>query len=312
MSLQPYRDEELNYFKFSNIVLKKFPKALRQTFKAMWDNIIGGRPGFQLWDDSPVVRNMLLSLEGSKTKIITHKSYVEWDCTALFQATIYAQTFSSAPHTHSTLSDLYVKPRGVLHGSFHSSVVSSGGNRAETLALAIDQLRLLRNSICHSSSSELEKKTFDQYIQYAKDAFKALGLKTDMIDAVGSLTESDFPTSEARDLEQGMREETRRYIEVLEDISELKSVLAALKEDTANKDNIAILEQRIKEAQESHVKDLKSDFRELKSKVEDVSSDVHEVNRNVLVLQQKIDDTKTQSRDDTEPIISGKYSPRCS
>jgi len=257
MALHPYRDEELNYFKFSSIALNEFPKALRQTFKTMWDNIIGHRPGFQLWDDSPAVRNLFVSTEGGKTKVPTHKSYNEWDCTALFQATIYSRTFAlpgSSGH-FKTLSDTYVKPRGVLHGSYHASVVSPGGNNAETSALAIDQLRLLRNSLCHSTSSEMNKITFDQYVQHAKDAFKALGLKTDPIDAIGSLTESDFPTNEVRKLEQSIREETRAYIKFLEDVSsdinELRALSTAIKRkmesDTANKEDIAMLEQKINE-----------------------------------------------------------------
>jgi len=142
MALQPYRDEELNFFKFSSIVLNEFPKALRQIFKTMWDNNIGHRPGFQLWDDSPVVRNLFVSTEGGITKVPTHKSYNEWDCTALFQATIYSRTFAlpGSSGRLKTLSDTFVKPRGVLHGSFHTSVMSPGGNNAETFALAIDQL----------------------------------------------------------------------------------------------------------------------------------------------------------------------------
>jgi len=221
MALQPYRDQELNYFKFLSIVLNEFPKALRQTFKTMWDNSIGHRPGFQCWDDSPAVRNLFVSTEGGITKVPTHQSYNEWDCTALFQATIYSRTFAllgSSGH-FKTLSDLYVKPRGVLHGSFHASVVSPGGDDAETSALAIDQLRLLRNSLCHSTSSEMNKIPFDQYVQHTKDAFKALGLKTDPIDAIGSLTESDFPTNEVRKLEQCIKEETRTYINFLEGVS---------------------------------------------------------------------------------------------
>ena len=229
MALRPYTDEELNYFKFSSIVLNEFPKALRQTFKTMWDNNLGHRPGFQPWDDSPAVRNLFASTEGGKTKVPTHQSYDEWDCTALFHTTIYARSF--ALH-HSTLSDLYVKPRGVPHGSFHASVVSPGGNQAETFALAIDQLRLLRNLLCHSTSSEIDKTTFDQYVQRAKNSFKALGVKTDPIDAVGSLTESDFPTNEVRKLEQGIREESRAYIKFLEgvssDINELRALSTAI------------------------------------------------------------------------------------
>ena len=211
MALQPFQDEQLNYFKFASIVLNEFPKALRQTFRSMWDNNFGHLPGFQPWDDSIAVRNMLLSSEGGTTKIPTNVSYEEWDCTALFQATVYARSFSlcdSKGH-YKTLSDLYVKPHKLAHGVFHTSVISPGGNKAETFALAIDQLRLLRNSLCHATSSEIVKATFDRYLQHTKDAFKALGVKTDPIDVIGGLTESDFPIKKVLNLEQAMKEEIR-------------------------------------------------------------------------------------------------------
>ena len=172
--LQPlYQDEDLNYFKFSSLVLNEFPKALRQTFKTMWDNTYGHRPGFQLWDDSTAVRNLLATAEGGRTKVPVDQSYEEWDCTALFKATIYSPAFDLG---HGTLNDVYVKPRGLSHGHFHPSVVSTTGNNQETQALAIDQLRLLRNFLCHSTGSKITKVTFDQYVKYAKDAFQALGV----------------------------------------------------------------------------------------------------------------------------------------
>ena len=209
MALQPFTNEQLNYFKFAHVVLDEFPRALRQTFKARWDNIIGHLPGFQPWDDSVAVRNMFLATEGGTTKVPTDLSFDEWDCTALFQATIFARSFAlpdSAGH-HRTLSNLFVRPRGLPHGSFHASVISPGANNAETFALAIDQLRLLRNAVCHSSSSKMDKPTFDQYIQHTKDAIGALGLATDPIDTVGSLTEADFPTLRVRTLEDEIRRE---------------------------------------------------------------------------------------------------------
>jgi len=317
MALRPYTAEELNYFKFSSIVINEFPKALRQTFKTMWDSIIGHRRGFQLWDDSPAVRNLFVSTEGGRTKVPTHKSYNEWDCTALFQATIYAQTF--ALH-HKTLSDLYVKPRGVPDGSFHASVVSLGGNNAETFALAIDQLRLLRNSICHSFSSELDKVTFDQCVQHTKDAFTALGLKTDPVDAIGSLTESDFPTNEVRKLQQSITFCQVAYIKFLEgmssDIDELRSLSASIKQkvedDTANKDDIAMLEQKMSKmvaAQEERVKDETQAHTNV---LESVSSGIDELKRNIhgdaakkediSRLERKIEDLKVahEERDEEE------------
>ena len=246
----------MNYFKFASIVLNEFPEALRQTFRSMWDTTIGHRPGFQPWDDSIVVRNLFLSSEGGKTKVPTEISYEKWDCTALFQATIYARSFAlpdSKGHCQ-TLSDLYVKSRKLAHGKFHVSVLSVDGNEAETFALAIDQLRLLRNSICHSTSSEIVKATFDQYVQHAKDAFLALGVKADPIDFIGGLTESDFPTHEVRKLEQAMKQETRAYVNCLEgissDIEELRALSTAIErkvESSASKEDLAILEQKIKQ-----------------------------------------------------------------
>ena len=198
-----YRDDQLNFFKFTDIVTNDFPKALRQTFRLMWDRRFGP---VQLWDDSEAVRKLFRAKESSTTKVSkvpevpTHQSYEEWDCTALFQATIFAQSFALLDSTghYKTLSKLYVKR--LPPGTFHASVVSSGGNYYETVALAIDQFRLLRNSVCHPAKGEMSKLTFNQHLQRVKDAFKALGLKTDKIDAISS--ESGFPTSEVADLKR--------------------------------------------------------------------------------------------------------------
>lgn len=193
-----YREDQLNFLKFTDIITNDFPKALRQTFRLMWDRKFGP----VLWDDSEAVRKLFRAKEGGTTKVPTHQSYEEWDCTALFQATIFAQSFALPDSTshYKTLNDLYVKPLGLPRGSFHASVVSSGGDYYETVALAIDQLRLLRNSLSHPAKGEMSKRTFNQYFQLVKDTFKALGLKTDKIDAISS--ESGFPTSEVADLKR--------------------------------------------------------------------------------------------------------------
>ena len=198
----PYRDDKLNFFKFSAIVTDEIPKALRQTFKFMWDRQFGT---VLLWDDSPAVRTLFKTKEGDTTKVPTNQSYEEWDCTALFQATIFAQSFAlpDSIGNYKTLSDLYVKPLGLPRGGFHASVVSSGGDDYETVALAIDQLRLLRNWLSHSVKGEMSKRTFNHHLQLVKDSFKALGLKTDEIDAIGS--EFGFPTSEVANLKRKIR-----------------------------------------------------------------------------------------------------------
>ena len=295
MTLQPFSDEQLNFFKFSSVVLNEFPKALRQTFKTMWDNTYGGRPGFQLWDDSLAVRNLFVTTEGGRTKVPIHQSYNDWDCTNLFLATIFARSFASPASTGSsiTLSDLYVKPCAIPHGSFHACVLSPAGNMKETFALAIDQLRLLRNSLCHSTISEMDKLTFDQRVNYAKDAFQALGVSTAPIDAVGSLTESDFPTNEVRALETRQRNETRAYINFLEevnsDISEVKAILQALK---------AGQEQQYSPILSS----LSSDVSVVKQKVEEDVANKEDITR----LEKKIDELKEgQSERDAQSKNSG-------
>ena len=300
MTLQPFGDEQLNFFKFLSLVLNDFPKALRQTFKTMWDNAYGSRPGFQLWDDSSAVRNLFATTEGSKTKVPIHRSYDEWDCTTLFQATIFARSFASPASTgsYTTLNDLFVKPRGIPHGSFHACVLSPAGNIKETFALAIDQLRLLRNSLCHSTSSEMDKLTFDQRVNYAKDAFQALGVSTAPIDAVGSLTESDFPTNEVRALEMRQRDETRAYIifleEVNSDITEVKAILRALKAGQ-------------KQQYSPILSSLSSDVSDVKQKVEEDVANKGDITR----LEKKIDELKEGQRErDAQSKNSGMSKKR--
>ena len=221
----------------------------------MWDNNFAHRPGYQLWDDSTAVRKLFLRTEGGTTKVPIHLTYEEWDCTALFQATIYAKSFALPDSTghDKTLSDLYVKPRKVAHGMFHASVVSTSANNAETFALAIDQLRLLRNSLCHSHTSEIDKPTFDRYVQHAKNAFTALGVTTDPIDVIGGLSESDFSINKVQELEKRIKElekrimeETQAYLGFLEGIvsSGIDDIKHQVKA-TATKEDIALLLRKI-------------------------------------------------------------------
>ena len=288
--MQPFSDEQLNFFKFSSLVLNEFPKALRQTFKTMWDNTYGRRPGFQLWDDSTAVRNLFATTEGGRTKVPTRQSYNNWDCTNLFHATIFSRSFafSASTGSYSTLSDLYVKPLALPHGSFHACVLSPGGNNAETFALALDQLRLLRNSLCHSASSEMDKLTFDQCVNYAKDAFQALGLSTAPIDSVGSLTESDFPTNEVRALETRLRDETRAYINFLKEVNSDVGVIKAI----------------LQEQQYSPIlSSLSSDVSDVKQKVEEDVANKGDITR----LEKKIDELKEGQRErDAQSKNSGK------
>ena len=234
----------------------------------MWDNTFAHLPGYQPWDDSIAVRNLFLATEGGKTKVPTHLPYEEWDCTALFQATIYAQSFA-LPHRaghHRTLSDLYLKHRKPPPGTFYSSVVSPGGNYAETFAMAIDQLRLLRNAFCHSFSSEIDKKTFDQYIQHTKDAIKVLGVTTDPIDTVGSMTESDFPTE--------------KVCKLKDDIA--KTLLA---ENTFLKENVEDELQGMRSDLAQSRQKLQEDSLELRKTIEKATANQEMTNEKITEIQ---------------------------
>ena len=234
MSLHPYTNEELNFFKFASIVLNEFPKALRNIFVNMWNDRIATRSGFQLWDDSNIVRNMLLNNEGHRTKIPTKNSYQDWDCTALFQATLYAKIFAQRDSNGNfkTLGELYIKNRTLAPGTFHSPVASSSADPNETIALAIDQLRLLRNTLCHSSSPRVVKVTFNQYVQYAKEAFSAVNLSTSSLVTIGDLSESDFPIPKVDDLKERMDKERNDSFKWLK--KDVKKELGGLKNTAEN------------------------------------------------------------------------------
>ena len=275
--------EQLNFFKFSTVVVEDFPVALRQVFVFMWDNQIATSPGVPKWDDSVAVRNLLLRKEGGATRVPTlNKSDKEWDCTALFKATLFAQTFAVPDGTGgvSTLDKLYVKPRGISAGTFHHSVVSSTGDQAETYALALDQLRLLRNTLCHQiSTQKIDKATFDNYIQLAKDAFIALGQNTTKIDEIGKLGEDDFPTTRLRQLEDELKKEKDAAIK-FKQIDDHLTKIESLVDDVG-----------------SDMKDVKTEVKDVKTQVEDVGSDMKNVKTELADMESQIQDVGSEVKE---------------
>ena len=216
MAVKPFTNEELNFFKFSSIVLDEFPKVLRETFIKMWDTKIASSSGCMSWDDSAVVRNLFLKREGGKTDIPTNKSINEWDCTALFKATIYSNAFGrGTSKSTKTLSQQYLK--GKKPSPFHSSVISPSGNQDESITLAIDQLRLLRNALCHTPKPTLGLAKFNNFIQMVKDAFTACGVSVVRIDEIGCLEEEDFPTEQVNELNDRMKDEEQENIAFMQE-----------------------------------------------------------------------------------------------
>ena len=241
----------MNFFKFASIVLNEFPEALRQVFVDMWDKRVAPHHSNQVWDDSVGVHNLLLNIEGPKTKIPKNSSFQDWDCTALFQATLYAKTFAlpDSKGNMKTLGELYLRNLKLVPGQFHSQVTSPSGDPNETIALAIDQLRLLRNTLCHSSSSCVVKATFDDYVKYAKEAFTAVNLGTKSLETIGNLTESNFPTTQVEKLNEIIQKERNDFYLFLQ--SKVNDNLEDIKETTEEtKTNVGEIKIKLDEVLE--------------------------------------------------------------
>ena len=286
-----FSPEQLNFFKFSSVVLDEFPVALRQVFIYMWDTLVATTPGVPKWDDSVTVLNIFLARGGAKKVPMLNKSFKEWDCTALFKA---SQTFAMPDGTgvRRTLHELYVRPRALPPGAFHPSVISPTGNLAETYALALDQLRLLRNAHFHSlNTKEMDKVTFDRYITLAKEALTAFGQSTTKIDEIGSLGEEDFPTSRTQQLEDELKREKNAAIKFRQIDDHLNKIESQVKDL-----NTEVLEVQtgVKDV-ESDVKDLRTDMSEVKIGLEHYAS----------VIKTKLDGVCSDMKTRVEAVRSG-------
>ena len=287
MTLQPFKNEQLNYFKFAFVVLHEFPKVLRQAFKTRWDTL-KHLHGFQPWDDSVTVRNLFLTTEGGSTKVPTHLSYDDWDCTALFQATIFAKSFSmpDGKGIDRILSDLFVKPLKLPPNDLHTSVISSTGNDNESFTLAIDQLRRLRNEVCHPPSPEIPKATFDKYIQLTKDAFQVLGVSSSSVDTIGSLTDADFPIERVRKLEDEIKKELQAECAFLR--YQVENYLMGIRSD------IAEANQERRNETERTVTEIKEEIEQLENQLQE------QMKRETLELKETIRSNIEQSNQTRE------------
>ena len=304
--------EQLNFFKFSSVVLDEFPIALRQVFVHMWDNQVAPTPGFQKWDDSPLVRNMFLSKEGGKTKYVpTGKSYHEWDCTALFEATLYAQSFAIPDGSGglSTLNKLYVKPRHLLSGTFHP-VISIPGNEAETFALALDQLRLLRNALCHQTSTQkIDKTTFDYYIKLAREALAALKQDTTRIDEIGKLEEEDFPTARLQKLEEKLKKEKDvdiKFKQINDHLNQIECQITTVRSDVKTEvTDVLTKVEEVRSDVKTAVTDVQTKVEEVKTAAADVERKLENVESEVKIATSELAKVKANVDDVKQTVQSG-------
>lgn len=286
MAGKQFSKEELNFLKFASLVLDEFPKALREIFTSMWNNKFAHT--YQLWDDSATVRGIFQTIEVAGSKIPFNDSFQQWDCTALFQATIHAMAFALTDHkgNKKTLNAMYLKKTKLPHGSFHTSVNSPSGDQNETLALVLDQLRLLRNTLCHSKESKLNKATFDHSVKLAKNAFAAAKVNTASIDDIGNLAEEDFPTSKVTELKECFQKELKSNNYFLQE-----KVCVAL--DDLNE----------------HTEAMGNEF---KTELSDVKKDIQELSKTTSMIQEELVRIRSEPTQMTENEIEKEHEDTCS
>ena len=204
-----FTKEQVNYFKFAHIVVNEFPKALRHTFKSLWDTTYGRRPGYRFWDDSEEVRKMFLLEEGGTLKVHSGLSYTEWDFSDLFRATIFCQSLSKEDSTGRKTAQSDSTDRLLVGENPFSSILKSSTNAVESFTIAINQLRLLRKKLLSLPKAEIDTKTFGSYIKLSKAAFDILNVATTSIRAISSYSDDDFPTERARKIKEDMRAELK-------------------------------------------------------------------------------------------------------
>lgn len=219
-----FTEEQLNYFKFTTVVLDEFPRALRNTFVALWDKKHGS---VQKWDDSPIAIKMLQSLEKPTKTPIPSYPIKEWDSTALIQVTLYSRHLTD-PHGNRLCNLVPKLP--IASGNFHLSLI--GCSQSETLALALDQLRRLRNTLCHQSSTTgIDQKSLQKYLQLAKDVFSTLGESTAVIDTIAGMTREGFPTDEVQKLEDRLKYEINANDSLLKKVDTVEERVDTVEEE---------------------------------------------------------------------------------
>ena len=201
------------------------------------------------------------------------------------------------------MNKLYVKPRHLLSGTFHP-VLLIAGNEAETFALALDQLRLLRNALCHQTSTQkIDKTTFDYYIKLAREAFVALKQDTTRIDEIGKLEEEDFPTARVQKLEAELKKEKDadvKFKQINDHLNQIECQIETVRSDV--KTSVTDVQTKVEEVRsdiqtavtdvQTKVEEVKTAAAEVETKLENVESEVKIATSELAKVKANVDDVK--------------------
>ena len=297
-----FLSDQLNFFRLVLVVFDVLPDAIRPAFEHMWNTLVVTRTGFLIWDDSLQVRNQFLAEEGGKTIYVpTNKSYKEWDFTALIHATLYARSFATPRGSRETLHKKYVEPCNLPNGSFHRTVISPSGNLEQTYSLALDQLRRLRNYLCHQiGTKKIPKATFDLMMQRCKDAIRALGQGVSKVEEIEKLDGSEFPTVKLRHLEEELRKISKP---IKDDIRHIKAKVDDIGSDVKTV-NAGVLDMTTK------MEAVGSDLRTVKAGVDDngfllrrMQTDIRDLSEDVEGMKQEFISFKAASTITQNPDV---------
>ena len=172
MATKVYSEEQLNYFRVCHIATDILPPALRLLFKQEWDNRYKATYGE--WKDTP--QNGLDFKNGESPSNqrknarllakMVNGGRAEWDCTMLFYAILFSDSF---------------------HGL------------SPMIRTNVDDLRKFRNEdFAHMTEGQLSNLDFSITVAKVETAFRALGLSTADIQNVSK--QKSFPTDELQNV----------------------------------------------------------------------------------------------------------------
>ena len=163
MSAAPWEQElERNLIFIENVFNNDVCEVLRGVFKKEWDSRYHRNRKLGKWDDSGRIGEQLFDKEKTRTRPPNKCMYLskfqngdtsQWDCTVLFDAILYS----------NSIGKKHLKP-GIQR--------------------AVDDLRIIRNEIKHSTERKLTDGEFQRMIDSVKNSFKNLGVPNKVLEKV--------------------------------------------------------------------------------------------------------------------------------
>ena len=189
--------EEPNLNKL-DCVVQSLPQVMQEASNRVRKKQMNPSVTFCFFDGAWAVRDVGPVKNGTNKELCNGMSHYERDCTTLFEVILKTKVHAQPSKLGEFCSffEIYVKP---LSQKFHDSLQSSTDNKAGTVTLTVDQLRLLQKAIC---------REFDHLITVAQDAFTAPEQDVSLIYDLVKLSEENFPLEKCQQLHYRLKAES--------------------------------------------------------------------------------------------------------